>query len=77
MISPELLEILRCPIDPERKATLTVEGDHLLCGRCRVVYKIKDGFPVMVVEEADLPAGCESIRQLPCQQAAPVAEPGR
>ena len=24
----------------------------------------KDGFPVMVVEEAELPAGCEGLEQL-------------
>lgn len=67
MISQELLEILRCPMDPERKTPLVLEQDHLLCPRCRLVFKIRDGFPVLIVEEAELPPGCASLSQLPCQ----------
>jgi uncharacterized protein len=67
MISQELLEILRCPMDPSR-TRLTLDGDKLVCDRCRVHFKIKDGFPVLVIEEAELPSGCESIGNLPCQQ---------
>jgi uncharacterized protein YbaR (Trm112 family) len=67
MISQELLEILRCPMDPSN-TRLTLDGDRLICQRCALKFKIKDGFPVMVVEEAELPAGCESLSQLPCQQ---------
>ncbi len=67
MISPELLEILRCPLDPSR-TRLALEGDHLICERCRLRFNIRDGFPVLVVEEAELPPGCESLGQLPCQR---------
>ncbi len=67
MISQDLLEILRCPMDPSR-TRLTLEGEHLTCDRCKVHFKIKDGFPVLVIEEAELPSGCESIASLPCQQ---------
>ena len=36
MITPEMLEILRCPMDPARAAKLVIENDtRLLCGRCR------------------------------------------
>jgi len=70
MISPELLEILRCPMDPSR-TRLILDGNQLICERCRLMFKIKDGFPVLIVEEAELPAGCASLEQLPCQcQAA-------
>jgi uncharacterized protein YbaR (Trm112 family) len=72
MISPELLEILRCPLDPSR-TRLNLEGDQLICERCRLQFPIKDGFPVLVVEEAELPPGCDSISQLPCQRE--TAEP--
>lgn len=68
MISPELLEILRCPMDPSR-TRLALQGDQLICERCRLQFKIKDGFPVLIVEEAELPPGCESLSQLPCQHA--------
>ena len=69
MISPELLEILRCPLDPSH-TRLSQDKDRLICERCRLVFKTKDGFPVLVVEEAELPPGCESIQQLPCQREA-------
>lgn len=65
MISSELLEILRCPLDPSR-TRLELDGDNLVCERCRLRFKIKDGFPVLVAEEAILPPGCESLEQLPC-----------
>jgi uncharacterized protein YbaR (Trm112 family) len=71
MISPELLEILRCPLDPSR-TRLSLEGDHLVCERCRLRFPIKDGFPVLVVEEAELPPGCDSLNQLPCQRETAV-----
>lgn len=67
MVSPELLEILRCPLDPSN-TKLTLEGDRLICQRCGLKYPIKDGFPVLIVEEAELPAGCGSLDDLPCQR---------
>ena len=66
MISPDLLEILRCPMDPSH-TRLTLDGDQLICQRCTLKFKIKDGFPVLVVEEAELPAGCDSLDALPCR----------
>jgi uncharacterized protein YbaR (Trm112 family) len=66
MISPELLEILRCPMDPSR-THLILDGDRLVCERCRLRFAIKDGIPVLIVEEAELPAGCTSLNELPCQ----------
>ena len=67
MISQDLLDILRCPLDPSN-ARLRQQTDHLECDRCALKFKIKDGFPVLVVEEAELPPGCESIGQaaVPC-----------
>jgi uncharacterized protein YbaR (Trm112 family) len=67
MISQDLLDILRCPLDPSH-TRLSQEGDALVCQRCRLKFGVKDGFPNMVAEEAELPAGCESISQLPCQK---------
>jgi uncharacterized protein YbaR (Trm112 family) len=71
MISKELLDILRCPLDPSR-TRLVLEGDHLNCERCGLRFKIRDGFPVLVAEEAILPPGCDSTSQLPCQKEAKV-----
>jgi uncharacterized protein YbaR (Trm112 family) len=71
MISQELLEILRCPMDPARKTSLLLEESHLRCPRCGLKFPIKDGFPVLVVEEAELPAGCESLDELPGRHELP------
>lgn len=68
MISPELLGILRCcPLNP-RSAKLILVGDHLECEKCRLRFPIKDDFPILVAEEAQLPPGCESLSDLPCHR---------
>ncbi len=52
-ISPELLEILRCP---KCKSTVEIKNDKsgLKCtnAECALVYPIRDEIPVMLVEEA-------------------------
>ena len=51
MLSPELLEILRCP---QTKAKLVLDGNRLVSvdSRTRLAYRIEDGFPVMLIDEA-------------------------
>jgi uncharacterized protein len=57
-------------MDPKREAALTQPDDlHLVCSRCALRFPIKDGFPVLVVEEAELPQGCPSLDRLPCQHS--------
>jgi uncharacterized protein len=73
MISQDLLDILRCPLNPSN-TRLRLQNDHLECERCALCFAIKDGFPILVVEEAVLPKGCESIDQLPCQREAKKTE---
>lgn len=67
MISEDLLAILRCPLNPSQ-ARLVLDGEHLKCERCGLRFRIQDGFPILVVEEAELPPGVESIAELPCQR---------
>jgi uncharacterized protein YbaR (Trm112 family) len=76
MISPELLNILRCPMDPARQARLSQEEDRLVCQRCGLRFSVRDGLPNMVVEEAELPPGCASRGDLPCQREAKETPPG-
>lgn len=52
MIDPKLLEILACPAC---KAEVRPEGERLVCVRCGRRYPIRDGIPVMLVEEAEGP----------------------
>jgi uncharacterized protein YbaR (Trm112 family) len=69
-ISKELLDILRCPLDPGHTTRLDQEADGLVCQRCRLKFPIKDGIPCMLIEEAQLPPGAASLQALPCQQTA-------
>ena len=52
-ISPELLEILRCP-KCRSKVKIDKEQTSLTCENveCRLVYPIRDEIPVMLVDEA-------------------------
>lgn len=52
-ISPELLEILRCP-KCKSKVEITEDKSGLKCinDECNLVYPIRDDIPVMLVDEA-------------------------
>ena len=54
--SPELLAMLVCPVC-RTPVKLTSDRQGLHCASCRVVYPIRDGFPVMIKEEARPDAG--------------------
>lgn len=51
MINQELLNILVCP---QSKAPLTLDKDNqeLICEESGLAYPIRDGIPVMLVNEA-------------------------
>jgi uncharacterized protein YbaR (Trm112 family) len=52
VISDELLEILACP-KCHSKVHLNEAKDALICDACRLRYRIDDGIPVMLIEEAE------------------------
>lgn len=68
MLSQQLMELLRCPMNPS-DTRLREEQNALVCEQCELRFKIKDGFPILVAEEAELPANCESLSDLPCQRS--------
>ena len=70
MISPELIELLRCPLDPSNSRVEAVD-QGVRCQKCQVIYPVREGILCMRIEEAILPEGCNSIKQLPCQQKKP------
>ncbi|MEA1913503.1 MAG: Trm112 family protein [candidate division WOR-3 bacterium] len=51
MINKELLDILVCP---KCKGELEYDKkkERLICHKCKLAYPIKDGIPVMLIEEA-------------------------
>ncbi len=52
-IAKELLDILVCPLD---KKPVRLEGDRLVCSQCGRRYPVVDDIPVMLIDEAELPA---------------------
>lgn len=54
MIDKELLDILACPAC---KQSVRLEGDKIICQNrdCGLRYPIRDGIPVMLIEEAEKP----------------------
>lgn len=59
---------LRCPFDPRREATLTRDQQQLVCSLCAVRFPIKQGIPVLVPDEGQLPTGLWELSQLPCRK---------
>ncbi len=51
-VSRELLDILVCP-KCKGKIELAADESHLHCADCRLRYPIRDGVPVMLVDEAE------------------------
>jgi uncharacterized protein YbaR (Trm112 family) len=50
-IDPKLLEILACPAC---KQDVVLKEDRLVCVECRRAYPIRDGIPVMLIDEATI-----------------------
>jgi uncharacterized protein YbaR (Trm112 family) len=51
MIPQDLLDILVCPLCKKR-LVLKNEGQALKCPACNRVYPIRDGIPILLVDEA-------------------------
>ena len=51
-LKKELLDILACP---KCKGVLDYreKEDKLICAKCRLVYRVRDNIPVMLLEEAE------------------------
>jgi uncharacterized protein YbaR (Trm112 family) len=50
MLPPDLLDILACP---ECRGPLMVEPASLRCDACRLRYRVENGIPVMLIDEAE------------------------
>ncbi len=59
-LDAQLLEVLACPAAdhaPLRPGTPDdPDADALTCTSCGRVYEVRDGIPVLLLDEADLPA---------------------
>jgi hypothetical protein len=50
MIDKELLDILACPAC---KSDVKLSGDRIVCTKCNRRYPIRDGIPIMLIEESE------------------------
>ncbi|NPA93907.1 MAG: Trm112 family protein [Thermodesulfobacteria bacterium] len=50
-ISRELLQVLACP-KCKGPVELSEDAEALICHTCRLVYEIREGIPVMLIDEA-------------------------
>jgi len=50
-INKELLDILACP-KCKGDIYLNETEDGLICDNCKLMYEIRDGIPVMLIDEA-------------------------
>ena len=48
----DLLDMLACPAC---RADVFLESDKIVCTSCRRRYPIREGIPVMLIEEAEIP----------------------
>jgi len=51
-LDPGLLEILACP---KCKVRVELEEEKLVCQRCGRRYRVDDGIPIMLIDEAEPP----------------------
>jgi hypothetical protein len=51
-LAPELLEILVCPKCKGDLAYRRDPDESLVCHACRLVYRIEDDIPIMLIDEA-------------------------
>jgi uncharacterized protein YbaR (Trm112 family) len=62
MIDKELLDILACPAC-KGDIVYDQKNEKLNCQKCGRRYPIRDGIPVMLIDEAELPAEREKKSQ--------------
>ncbi len=51
MIDKKLLEILACPAC---KSEVILKNNKIVCTKCKRAYPIKEGIPIMLIEEAEI-----------------------
>ena len=57
-IDPKVLDLLVCPLT---RSKLRLEGDNLVAEKGGLKYPIRDGIPILLIEEAILPEGIQSL----------------
>ena len=72
-IDTQLLDLLVCPLT---RSKLRQEGDELVAEKpdgAGLRYPVRDGIPILLIDEATLPEGVASIDEFRQKYAADVA----
>lgn len=51
-LDPVLIDILRCPDEHHATLTYDAEAQTLTCTECARVFEVRDGIPVLLLDEA-------------------------
>ena len=70
-IDPEVLKIMRCPLT---RSPLEQRGDELIAQVGGLRYPIRDGIPILLIDEATLPEGVASLDELKQKFADQIPE---
>lgn len=68
-IDPELMKILVCPLT---RSPLKLEGEFLVGTVGGLRYPVRDGIPVLLVDEAKMPAGVANLDEFKKKFAANI-----
>ena len=71
-LSPQVLSILRCPL---MRCPLRQEGAFLVAENpadAGLRYPIRDGIPVLLIEEAEMPEGVEHLDAFKAKYAGEI-----
>jgi len=60
-----LLDILRCPDEHHAELTYDASAQTLTCTECRRIFEIRDGIPVLLLDEARKPDAREPDARTP------------
>jgi uncharacterized protein YbaR (Trm112 family) len=51
-LDPQLVEILACPDTHHTPLDYDAQADTLTCPQCQRVFEVRDGIPVLLLDEA-------------------------
>jgi len=70
-VDPDLLSLLRCPLT---RSKLREEGEFLVAEVGGLKYPVREGIPVMLAEEAQLPEGIATLDAFKQKYAGEVGD---
>jgi uncharacterized protein YbaR (Trm112 family) len=51
-IAPDLWDVLACPCPEHAPVEADLDAKRIRCTRCRTTFEVRDGIPVMLLDEA-------------------------